>query len=119
MIEEIKFLNRETGSVETEQVYGENWLKLYTDLHLVGFPFGLQLSVPGSRNGMAEKWIYRKVEEKITPFISKYKLDKKEFLKDPSEYNSFNDFFSRKLIAKQGRSTPRLIHLFFQQMVDT
>ena len=38
--------------------------------------------------------------KKITPFISKYKLDEKEFLKDPTEYNSFNDFFSRKLIAQ-------------------
>ena len=87
-------------SVETEQVYGENWLKI-----IYGSPLGriplwvaikacLVLEMVWQKNGLPES------RKKITPFISKYKLDEKEFLKDPSEYNSFNDFFSRKLIAQ-------------------
>ena len=86
-------------SVETEQVYGENWLKIIYGSPLVNSTLGcnqtcLVLEMVWQKNGL------RKVEEKITPFISKYKLDEKEFLKDPTEYNSFNDFFSRKLIAQ-------------------
>ena len=100
MIEDIKFLNRETGSVETEQVYGENWLKI-----IYGSPLGRIPLWVAIKRAWFSKWYGRKMDlpesrGKITPFISKYKLDKKEFLKDPSEYNSFNDFFSRKLIAQ-------------------
>jgi phosphatidylserine decarboxylase len=100
MIEDIKFLNRETGSVETEQVYGENWLKI-----IYGSPLGRIPLWVAIKRAWFSKWYGRKMDlpesrGKITPFISKYKLDKKEFLKDPSEHNSFNDFFSRKLITQ-------------------
>jgi phosphatidylserine decarboxylase len=99
MIEDIKFLNRETGSVETEQVYGENWLKI-----IYGSPLGRIPLWVAIKRAWFSKWYGRKMDlpesrKKIAPFISKYNLEKKEFLKHPSEYNSFNDFFSRKLIA--------------------
>ena len=97
MIEEIKFRNRETGCIETEKVYGENWLSL-----IYGSPLGILPLWIAIQRAWFSKWYGRKMDSrksknKILPFISNYNLDKKEFLNDPSIFQSFNEFFSREL----------------------
>ncbi len=93
----IVYIDRKTGAKETELVYGEAALKLLYGnflgrplMHLLSrYPFfsalyGSLQKRPASR-------------EKIKPFIEKYKIDTSEFLLDPGQFLSFNDFFIRKL----------------------
>jgi len=97
--EPIEVINRYTGAVETEQVYGERWLRwtyesgagrlaLALVLRRAVFSrvFGWRMSRPASR-------------AKIAPFVRDYGLDPGEFAEAPESYASFNDFFSRRLRA--------------------
>jgi phosphatidylserine decarboxylase len=97
MIEEIKFKHRETGCIETEKVYGENWLSL-----IYGSPLGKVPLWIAIQRAWFSKWYGRKMDSiksknRILPFISNYNLDENEFLNDPSTFQSFNEFFSREL----------------------
>jgi phosphatidylserine decarboxylase len=97
MIEEINFKNRETGCIETEKVYGGNWLSF-----IYGTPLGKLSLWAAIQRSWFSKWYGRKMDsikskEKILPFISEFNLDENEFLKKSSEFESFNDFFSREL----------------------
>jgi phosphatidylserine decarboxylase len=97
MIEEIKFKNRKTGCIETEKVYGGNWLSF-----IYGTPLGKLSLWAAIKRSWFSKWYGKKMDsskskEKILPFISDFKLCEKEFLKKPCEFESFNDFFSREL----------------------
>ena len=96
-MEAIQYFNRHTGTLETEQVYGEGFLKwaygnplgaLSLDL-FVKRPFfsawyGRRMSTPSSAS-------------RIAPFIQQYNLDPADFADSPSSYRSFNEFFYRKL----------------------
>lgn len=93
----IQFFNRYTSQIETESVYGENWLKF-----ILFNPFGklaLHTIVKrdwfshwyGSRMGSSQS------RERVEPFIEKFGINEKEHLKEVSQYTSFNDFFYRKL----------------------
>ncbi len=93
----IKYVERSSGIVKTEQIYGESWLRwLYNNpvgelslyaivkRKLISDWYGTQMNSPESTN-------------RISAFISKYHINKKEFKKQ--DFTSFNDFFSRKLKA--------------------
>ncbi len=96
-MEPIVFQNRLTGSLETEKVYGESFLR-WAYGHPLGpialdafvkRPFfsawyGSRMSTPASRS-------------RIAPFIAEYNLDPAEFADSPDSYGSFNEFFYRKL----------------------
>ncbi|MBK1881779.1 phosphatidylserine decarboxylase [Luteolibacter pohnpeiensis] len=96
-MEPIQYFNRHTGKIETEQVYGEGFLRWsYANplgaisLHaFVKRPFfsawyGRKMSTPASAN-------------RIAPFIRHYGLDPADFADSPDSYGSFNEFFFRKL----------------------
>ncbi len=92
----IQFIDRKTGKLETERVYGENailfaygdaWyqkflLILVSKLPVFSYLYGLWQKCPWTR-GKAKK------------FIHKYQVDATEFEKN--EFISFNDFFIRRL----------------------
>jgi len=93
----VHFINRYTGTVETEPVPGEGWLRwLYETrtgtaaLHtlvkrsMLSRWYGSKLSRPASRS-------------KIAPFIEQYGLDPSEFSVPAASYLSFNHFFHRAL----------------------
>jgi phosphatidylserine decarboxylase len=93
----IRFINRDTGETETEQVYGEGWLRFFygnpvgkASLHLLlkrrvfSSWFGYRMDRPGSA-------------AKIAPFIRDYGLDPEEFAAPPESFRTFNEFFFRKL----------------------
>ena len=93
----IQFFNRSKGTVETERVYGENWLKLIYDN-----PFGKLLLWAAVKKSWFSRWSGWRMSQpaskaRIRPFIRKYKLDEEEFDSDPEGFRSFNEFFSRKL----------------------
>ena len=96
-MESIQYQNRHTGTLETEKVYGESFLRwAYGNplgpLALNSFikkPFfsawyGKRMSIPDSKS-------------RIAPFIEEYQLDPADFAETPDSYRSFNEFFYRKL----------------------
>ncbi len=94
--EAIRYLDRYTGRIETESVYGEAWLRwTYGStagrlaLRVVSRPwfsawYGWRMKRPGSR-------------KRILPFLRRFQLDPAEFADPPSAFASFNDFFVRRL----------------------
>ena len=103
----ITLKNRHTGATETEQVYGEAWLRrIYGNplgqiaLHAVvkraffSKLYGAAMDRPGSAS-------------RIAPFIKNYGLDVSEFADPIETYQSFNDFFYRKLKSSARPIDPR------------
>ncbi|MBE2215099.1 MAG: phosphatidylserine decarboxylase [Opitutaceae bacterium] len=93
----IEVINRYTGAVEVEQVYGDRWLRwtyetgagrlalaLAVRRSVFSRFFGWRMSRPASR-------------AKIAPFVRDYGLDPAEFAEPLESYASFNEFFSRRL----------------------
>jgi len=93
----IEFHNRLTGRLETEQVYGEGFLRFVYENPLGALPlhtlvkrrlfsswYGSRMDVPASR-------------EKVAPFIQQYGIDVAELAGEPESYRTFNEFFYRKL----------------------
>ena len=96
-VEPIKYLNRETGAMETEQVYGEGFLRW-----AYGNPFGKIALHSFVKRPFFSKWYGHRMDapkttEKIVPFLETYGLDAGDFEKEAHEFTSFNDFFYRKL----------------------
>jgi phosphatidylserine decarboxylase len=96
-VEPIQYLNRETGQLETEQVYGEGFLRW-----AYGNPLGKIALHSFVKRPFFSKWYgnrmnQAKTTEKISPFLKTYGLDPADFEKAPEEFTSFNDFFYRKL----------------------
>jgi len=95
----IRYFNRHTGKVETESVYGEEFLRwTYGNpvgrlaLHLIArrawfsYWYGWRMKRPATR-------------AKIGPFIKRYGIAEDEMLLSPGEFENFNDFFTRRLKA--------------------
>lgn len=96
-VEPIKYLNRETGEMETEQVYGEGFLRW-----AYGNPLGKLALHSFVKRAFFSKWYGSRMDapkttEKIAPFLDTYGLDAGDFEKAADEFTSFNDFFYRKL----------------------
>ena len=97
MQEPVTFFNRETRQIETEAIYGENFLRwayerplgrlslwLLVKRALFSQWYGWRMSRPESR-------------EMIAPFIAKYNIREDEMAEDWLTFGDFNAFFSRKL----------------------
>lgn len=95
-MEPIRYYNRLTKALETEQVYGERWLRLAYETcwgsllkQIVRKPFfsrwyGRRMARPASRSLVA-------------PFIEEFGLDASEFADPQESFKSFNEFFIRRL----------------------
>jgi phosphatidylserine decarboxylase len=95
--EPIRYFHRAKKTVETEQVYGEAWLRwtygtslgrlaqnLFVKRALLSRYYGWRMSMRASAN-------------RILPFIVDYGLDVDEFAKKPYAFKTFNEFFYRAL----------------------
>jgi len=96
-MEPITYLNRESGKIETEQVYGEGFLRW-----AYGNPLGKLALHSFVKRPFFSKWYGKrmnapKTKAKIAPFLKTYGLSENDFEKKPEEFTSFNDFFYRKL----------------------
>jgi phosphatidylserine decarboxylase len=95
--EPIRFYNRYTQSVETEQVYGEKWLRWTYETALGGVSVWALI-----KRAVFSHWYGWRMDrpvsaQKVLPFIADYDLDVDEFAKSPLEFKTFNDFFYRAL----------------------
>ncbi|QDP84897.1 phosphatidylserine decarboxylase [Chryseobacterium sp. SNU WT5] len=91
----IKYIDRESGQVKTENVYGEKWLDwLYHNP--VGeatlWTIAKRKIVTSIYGDMMDK---ESSASKIKPFIKEYDVDIS--IAQKQSFNSFNDFFTRKL----------------------
>ncbi|WP_184019226.1 phosphatidylserine decarboxylase [Haloferula luteola] len=96
-MDDIRFFNRHTGQLETEQVYGEAFLRFVYEHPLGALP--LQALI---RRAAFSQWYGRRMDapqsrEKIAPFIADYGLDADDFADPIDSFASFNAFFYRKL----------------------
>lgn len=96
-MEPIRYFNRHTGTLETEQVYGEGFLRWS-----YGNPLGAISLNAFVKRPFFSKWYGRRMDEpkssaRVAPFIAQYGLDPADFANAPSSYRSFNEFFYRKL----------------------
>jgi len=96
-VEPIRYYNRHTGELETEQVYGEGFLRW-----TYGNPLG-KLALHGLvKRACFSKWYGWRMDlpsssEKVAPFIEKYGLDAADFKDAADSFPTFNTFFWRKL----------------------
>jgi phosphatidylserine decarboxylase len=96
-VEPIRYFNRHTGALETEKVYGEGFLRWS-----YGNPLGALSLAAFVKRPFFSKWYGRKMSTRqsamrVAPFITKYGLDPDDFAEDSTSYQSFNEFFYRKL----------------------
>jgi phosphatidylserine decarboxylase len=98
-VEPIRFFNRHSGRMETEEVYGEAFLRW-----AYGHPLGpIALSALVTRPAFS-RWYGRRMnrpssKHRIAPFIERYRLDPSEFADPAESFPNFNAFFFRKLKA--------------------
>lgn len=95
----IEFYNRATGELETEDVYGEGFLRW-----AYGNPLGrLTVAVAVKRLWFSRWYGWRmnqpKSRAKVGPFIENYGVDPRDFADPIERYESFNEFFYRRLKA--------------------
>lgn len=96
-MEPILYQNRHTGTLETEKVYGESFLR-WAYGHPLG-PIALDAFV---KRPFFSAWYGKRMStpestSRISPFIAEYNLDPEDFADSPDSYGSFNEFFYRKL----------------------
>lgn len=96
-MEPIRYFNRHTGNLETEQVYGEGFLRWS-----YGNPLGAISLNAFVKRPFFSAWYGRRMSTpqsaaRVFPFIEKYQLDPADFADSPDSYASFNEFFYRKL----------------------
>ncbi|MCI0539826.1 MAG: archaetidylserine decarboxylase [Verrucomicrobiales bacterium] len=95
--EPIEYFNRYTGRIESEDVYGQGFLRW-----TYGNPLG-RLSLHAMvKRAFFSRWYGRQMDrpgsrKKIEPFISRYGVDAGEFAQAAESFNTFNEFFYRKL----------------------
>ncbi len=101
-MDQLVYIDRLTGSQEVEKVYGADALKLvYGDDWLSRF-IGQPLLHILIRNPFFSAWYgYWQRQpssiKKIEPFIKIFQVDTSEFLNSVDSFQSFNEFFTRKL----------------------
>ena len=96
-VEPIRYFNRHTGQLETEQVYGEGFLRWS-----YGNPLGAISLNSFVKRPFFSAWYGRRMSTpesagRVAPFIAEYGLDPADFADAPESYRSFNEFFYRKL----------------------
>lgn len=96
-MEPIRYFNRHTGTLETEQVYGEGFLRWS-----YGHPLGAISLEAFVKRPFFSKWYGRRMDKpesaaRVAPFIAQYGLDPTDFADAAGSYRSFNEFFYRKL----------------------
>jgi phosphatidylserine decarboxylase len=95
--EPIQYFNRYTKRVETEDVYGQGFLKW-----TYGNPLGrLSLHALVKRSAFSRWYGWRmnglRSRAKVAPFIANYQVNAEEFADACDSYRTFNEFFYRKL----------------------
>ncbi|MDN3504964.1 MAG: archaetidylserine decarboxylase [Rhabdochlamydiaceae bacterium] len=102
MKKSLLIFDRLTKRIEEEKIYGGFFLKCVYSSHWFSKILGALFLPFICRIPFSSKW-YGKIQKtsisrtKIKPFIEKFNVDSSEFLDPVDSFNSFNDFFIRKL----------------------
>jgi len=96
-VEPIRYFNRDTKSYETEQVYGESFLRW-----TYGNPLGAIALETLVKRRFFSAWYGKRMStpqsaSRVAPFIANYHLDPADFADPSDSFGSFNEFFYRKL----------------------
>lgn len=96
----IQFHNRYTGKLETENIYGGEWLR-----RIYGNPLGKLALHAFVKRGFFSRWYGRQMDapashKKVLPFIEQFGIDITELADTPDSFGTFNQFFYRKLKPK-------------------
>jgi phosphatidylserine decarboxylase len=95
--EPIRYFHRAKQTVETEQVYGEKWLRWTYETALGRLALGLLVKRAFVSRYYGWRMSWRSSANRVLPFIVDYDLDVDEFAKKPLSFKTFNDFFYRAL----------------------
>lgn len=101
-MDSIQYINRQTGKIETEEVFGEQAIRFLYGNSFLAKTLG-KLALHGFAKWPFMSWAYGMLQStswskaQVAPFIERFGLDTSEFLDPPSSYSSFNNFFVRKL----------------------
>lgn len=95
--EPIRFYNRRTRTLETEEIYGEGWLRFAYENPAGRFFLWLVVKRALFSHFYGWQMSKRVSAGKVLPFIIQYNLDVETFLKSPYDFKSFNEFFYRRL----------------------
>lgn len=95
--EPIRYFHRAKKTIETEQIYGERWLRWTYESGLGRMALNLVVkrALASRYYGWRMNWMFS--AQKILPFIAEYNLDVDEFAKKPYAFKNFNQFFYRAL----------------------
>ena len=93
----ITFYHRAHQRLETEQVYGEGFLRFVYEHPLGALPLHALV-----KRVLFSQWYGRRMDApasraKVQPFITQYGTDVSELADAPESFATFNDFFYRKL----------------------
>ena len=93
----ITFYHRAHQRLETEQVYGEGFLRFVYEHPLGALPLHALV-----KRVLFSQWYGRRMDApasraKVQPFIAQYGTDVSELADAPESFATFNDFFYRKL----------------------
>lgn len=95
--EPIRYYHRAKQTVETEQVYGEKWLRWTYGSGLGQIALNALVKRAVLSRYYGWRMSMRDSARRVLPFISDYNLDVDEFAKRPFAFKNFNDFFYRAL----------------------
>ena len=93
----IRYFHRAKQVVETEQIYGERWLRWTYESALGRFALWLLVKRALVSRYYGWKMSWAASAHKILPFIIDYDLDVDAFAKKPFAFKNFNEFFYRAL----------------------
>jgi phosphatidylserine decarboxylase len=101
-MQDLRYINRLTGKVEEEKVFGEHALRFLYGQSLWSKLLGRPLCFLIARIPLFSflfGWWHKRcfTKRKIQPFIQKYQINTSDFLEKVNQFSSFNDFFIRKL----------------------
>ncbi len=93
----IRYYDRYKKSVETEQIFGEKWLRFAYENKLGQAGVWLMAKRRFFSSLYGFQMNKRVSALKVLPFIVDYNLDVDEFAKSPFDFRNFNEFFFRAL----------------------
>lgn len=96
-VEPIRYFDRYKQAVETEQIYGESWLRWTYAAGLGRLALNLLVKRAIASRYYGWKMSQKASAHKVLPFIVDYGLDVDEFAKKPYSFKTFNEFFYRAL----------------------
>ncbi|MBK1825904.1 phosphatidylserine decarboxylase [Haloferula rosea] len=106
-MEPIEYFNRHQNRTETEQVYGEGFLRFSYANPLGALPLHAMVKRAAFSRWYGERMNRPSTRSKIQPFIEEYGLDPDDFADSPESFPHFNAFFYRKLKPQARPIAPR------------